>query len=426
MLFKKKQTKLEEAPLNYWEEKSFMLVIPEKEDENIIRNSMDRLSSTEEIELIENNYNVEENTFYLKLKYLNEEYEVGFYYGRISVPEYYLNRNFLFTEEEKEKILKARNAITIFMEFKNNVKKSYHLQLKLAVALVPDLIGIMDESAEKMLPAKWVKMAAASKILPGSNNLFTVQAVASKDKKVWLHTHGLNRCGITELEILESDEKNYQNHYNLLNTYAMYLVDKKEVFNPRDNGAHIGYLIDNTPIVVTCISWTKGILEYQNLDLGNIRDRENGHNSQTSVVFLYRSEEDEKNHVLSKVSIYDNLWGENPIFFISDDETCRMKALAQERYDYIEKAFKDKENVNHILIKIGLPLKEEGEFEHIWFELLEIKNNRFKARLTQEPYDIENMHTNDEACFTKEDITDWTIYTKEYTISPENAYLLEK
>lgn len=424
MFFKKKQPQLEETPLGYWEEKSYMLVIPEKEDEDILRNSIDRISSMDEVEVIENNYNIEENTFYLKLKYLDEEYKVGFFYGNISIPEYYLNKNYLFTDEEKEKIMKAQNAITIFMEFKSDVKKSYHLQLKLSTALVPNFIGIMDESAEKMLPAKWVKMTSKSKVLPSSKNLFTVQAVAGKDKKVWLHTHGLNRCGITELEILESDEKNYQNHYNLLNTYAMYLVDKKEEFNPRNNGAYIGCLIDGTPVVATCISWTKGILEYPNLDLGNVNDRENGHNSQTSIVFLYCSEEDEKNHVLRKVSVYDNLWGENPLFFISNEETNRMKELAQERYSYIEKAFKDKDN--HILIKIGLPLKEEGKFEHIWFELLEIKDNKFKAKLTQEPYNVENMHTGDEEWFTKKDITDWLIYTKEYTISPENAYLLEK
>lgn len=310
------------------------------------------------------------------------------------------------------------------MEFKNNVKKAYHLQLKICVALVPDFIGLMDESAEKMLPAKWVKMTSASKVLPSFENLFTVQAVAGEDKKVWLHTHGLNRCGVTELEILESDEKNYHNHYNLLNTYAMYIVDKKEEFEPRNNGAYIGCLIDGTPVVATCISWAKGILEYPNLDLGSIKDCQNAHNSKTSIVFLYCSEENEKKHILNKVSVYDNLWGENPIFFISNEETAHMRSLAQERYNYIEEAFKDKDN--KVLIKIGLPLKEEGQFEHIWFELLEMKDNKFKARLTQEPYNVDNMHTNDEAWFTKEDITDWIIYTKKYSISPENAYLLEK
>jgi len=422
MFFKKKQSKLTEAPLYYWEEKSYMLAIPKNEDEDILRDSLDRISAIEGVEVKDNYYNVEENVFYVKLTYEKEEYEIGYYHGGVSIPEYYLNKNFLFREEEKEALLSAKKSITIFMAFNKNPKKSYHLQLKLACAIVPDLIGVMDESAEKMLPAKWVKLTADSHVLPNPESLFTVQAVTGEDK-VWLHTHGLNRCGITELEILESDVQNYRNHYNLISTYAKYLIDKED-FNPRENSAYIGCLIDYTPVVVTCKSWTEGILEYKKLDLGGIKDREEGHNSNTSIIFLYQSEEDENNNVLSKVSVYDKLWGENPIFFMSNEETARMKELAMERFDYAKKAFENKENT--ILIKIGLPLEEEGKFEHIWFELLEIKGKKFKAKLTQEPYNVEDIHEGYEAWYTIENVTDWIIYTKEFAVNPDNIYLLEK
>ena len=158
--------------------------------------------------------------------------------------------------------------------------------------------------------------------------------------------------------------------------------------------------------------------------LGGINDRKNGHNSKTSIIFLYQSEEDEKNGVLSKISIYDTLWGENPLFFISEKETSRMKELAMERFSYVKEQSENKENT--ILIKIGLPLKEIGKFEHIWFELLEFKGEKFKAKLTQEPYDIDTMHEGDEAWFTVKDVTNWTIYTKNKTIDPDLVYLLEQ
>ena len=159
------------------------------------------------------------------------------------------------------------------------------------------------------------------------------------------------------------------------------------------------------------------------MKLGNLKDREGGHNTKTNIIFLYQSEEDEKKDILRKVSVYDQLWGENPLFFFSDEETSRMKNLALERFDYVEKAFKTKEN--SVLLKIGLPLKEKGKFEHIWFELLEIKGDKFLAKLTQEPYDVSTMHTGDEAWYTVEDVTDWIIYTKDFAINPDNVYLLE-
>lgn len=424
MFFKKKQTKLEEASPYYWEEKSYMMVIPKCENEDILKLAIERLEAMKEIKLIENHYDIETNVFNIKLEYENEEYEVGMYMGGISVPEYYVYRNILFTDEEKVSILNAKKALTIFMKFNDNHQKSYQLELKLAITLVPDQIGVMDESAEKMLPAKWVNLTANSKVLPNPKNLFTIQAVKGDKDAVWLHTHGLNRCGITELEVLESDSKNYQSHYNLINTYAMYLLDKKDEFEARYNGAYIGRLINGDPVVATCVSWTEGINEYKKLELGGLTDRKEGHNSKTSIIFLYQSEEDENNRILKKVSVYNDIWSENPIFFISDNETKRMKELAIERFNYIKDAFKNKDN--QILIKVGLPLKEEGKFEHIWFELLEIKGNKFKAKLTQEPYDVEGIHTGDEAWYTKDDVTDWIIYTPEYAINPDTAYLLER
>ncbi len=417
--FKKKLT---ESPLAYWEEKSYMMVVPKDIDDDILKNGAKRLEKSKEIIVNKTNFGIN-GTIEMDITYEDEDYSIGFFLGEINVPDYYLHRNMFFTEEEKEELLAARKAITIFMKFRDDAKKSYHLQLKLATTLVPDLIGILDESAEKMLPKKWVSMAASSKVLPSSKDLFCVQAVQGDDQKVWLHTHGLCRCGITELEILDSDQEHYQQHYNLLNTYAMYLIDKKDKVDSIRDSVYIGRLINGYPVVVTCRSWVDGLGEYKKLNLGNAKDRENGHNSKTSILFLYQSEEDENNQVLSKVSVYDKLWGDNPLFFFSDEETIRMSDLARERFDYVKEGFKDKEN--EILIKVALPLKEEGNFEHIWFELLEIKGKKFKGKLTQEPYDVPDMHTGDEAWYTIDDITDWIIYTPTVAVSPGNAYLLD-
>lgn len=418
-MFKKK---LKEQPLNYWEEQSYMMAIPKEADENLLKTVIERLTSSKEFEVKDLKFNVN-GVANLRIVYEKEEYEVGFYLGGINVPDYYLN-SFLFQEEEKQAILNAKTSLTIFMPFKENAKKSFHLQLKLATIALPDLIGVMDESAERMLPAKWVKMASLSKVLPSSKDLFNVQAITGKNGEVWLHTHGLCRCGITELEILESDQEHYKEHYDLLATYAMFLLDGQNHDNPEKKGAYIGRLINGIPIVATCVSWVEGLEKYKKLKLGNEKDRIASHNTKTSIVFLFTSEEEEKNGILNKVSIYNEFWGNNPIFFFSDEETERMSKLAKERFETVLEQFKNKEN--KIILKIGLPLKEKGKFEHIWFELLEVKDGKLKAKLTQEPYDVPNMHAGDTAWYTKEDITDWIIYTKEAAINPNNIYILEK
>ncbi|MCI8446740.1 MAG: DUF4026 domain-containing protein [Bacilli bacterium] len=416
--------KIVEQPLYYWEEKSYMLFIPKNENCDFFTKAIERIKEIPEVKVIEQHVDAIKQIIYITLEYKEEEYEVGLYSGGVNVPEYYLDKSFLFKEDEKKEILSAKYALTIFMKFGENAKESFQLQLKLGFAIVSDVIGILDESAERVFPVKWAYMVANSKVLPSSNSLFTVQAVMGDKNNVWLHTHGLCRCGLPELEILESNVSSYQNHYNLISTYAMYLLDRNEKEDPNKSSAYIGCLINGCPVVVTCKPWTEGLFEYKKLKLGGLKDRENGHNSKTSIVFLYQCEEDEKNDVLSKVSIYDNLWGENPLFFFSDAETARMKELAMERFHYVKEQFQNKENT--ILIKIGLPLKEKGKFEHIWFELIEMKDDKFKAKLTQEPYDVPNIHEGDEAWFTVDDVTSWTIYTKNIAIDPNLVYLLEE
>ena len=423
-LKKEKADVLKEAPLGYWEEKSYMLVIPKDDNEDLITPIFERISTIENIEIKEKRYLTENEPGSIKLIYENEEYELGFYPSNFSLPQSYIKGPYHFSTEEIENLTNERKALTIFMEFKKDSKKSFHLQLKIAVAIVPNLIGIMDESAEKMLPAKWAIMAANSKILPSANDLYTIQAVSDKNGEVWLHTHGLCRCGLTELEILDSDVKNYKNHYNLISTFASYLLDKNYEFNINENSTYIGMLLNRQPVVVTCVSWTKGLKEYNgNLTVGNVEDRKDGHNSRTSLIFIYKSENDEKNQKYSKVSEYNNLWGENPILFISKEETERMKELAKERFVFVKEESKKKDN--KISIKIALKT-DNDDFEHIWFELIEFCGEKFKAKLLQEPYNVENMHEGDENWYTVEEVTDWVIYTPNFTVTPGKAYLLEK
>ena len=312
------------------------------------------------------------------------------------------------------------------MKFSNDAKKSFHLQIKLILAIVPNLVGLIDESAERLLSVKWARLLASSKIPPSAKDLFNTHAVCSNNKEVWLHTHGLARCNTTELEILQSDIDNCEHHSHLLNAYAEFIIDKKGKFNPHEEPICIGVLSNRTPIIVICKSWVEAISQYDKLELGGIEDRKEGHNSKTSPIVLYKNIEDKKNNKLSKVTIFNDLLARDPIYLVSDEETLRMKKLAIERFDYLKKGFQNKEN--KVIVKIGLKVddtKKDSGVEHIWFEIVEFKGDKFKAKLVQEPYNIKDIKINDERLFKKEDITDFEILTSKCVIYPSSVYLLD-
>ena len=405
-----------------WEILSSMILIPYDEtncgfDEGI-RN---RVSSIEGINVTEFSISQDTPKGTLKLTYENEDYEVGFGWIDFSIPQINYYTNQFFTEEETKAITTAKHGLHLYMKFGKNPQRSYQLQIKIADKIMPDLAGIMDESAEKLLCARWVRQTAYSSVLPSPASLFNVQAVSSPSGEVWLHTHGLIRCGLTELEILQSDTENFNNHYPVISTFASYLIDK---IADKIDTAYIGCFYNNSPLVVTRLLWTEGLQQYKGIDLGGIDDRKDMHNSLTSILFAFTSEENEKNGVYTKIPEFNALLANNPLFFISESETKRMSLLAREKYDCLKTAFNGTDT--HILVKVGLPTAHDDspDHEHIWFELQGFDGESFIAELTQEPYDVPDMHEGDKGTYTVNDITDWIVYTPNGQITPETAYLI--
>lgn len=418
-MFQKKKS-LKEEPMQCWEEESYLIIIPHHSNQNFITGLLDRVKKLKNIKIKETIPIGIADPGSIKLIYEEEEYEINFYVNTFTFPDIYIRKNYYLTEQEITKLKNEKNALIMYMKFGTNAQKSYHLQLKIAKAMVPNLIGIIDESSEKILPPKWVKLITETNILPSPNDLYTIQDIYIEEEH-WLHTEGLNRCGITELEILASNQKNYNNHYSLISTYANYLIENKT----KEKSTHIGMLNNNQPIVVTSIPWTKGLKEYTNITIGGVEDRKELHNGNTSIIFIYKSKKDEKKKKISKIEEYDELWNENTIFFISKKETLRMKKLAIERFNYIKKEILKKEN--NILIKIGIPSdNQKDNLEHIWFKLLDIKEEKIKVELIQEPYSNKKIHKGYIEWYKISEITDWLIYTKKFIISPENVYLLTK
>ncbi len=423
--FKKenKNSKPEEAPLNYWEKESYLMALPSSGYVDVSEDTILRVRDIAGVDIIESALPDEEKPGHIVLSFEGEIYEIGFYKDGFSLPEMLSRQGYYFTEEEMEAIARSESALTVFMEFPGDSRKAYHLQLKVVKAMVPDLLAVMDESAERLVSGRWVTLATESNVAPSAQSLFTIQAVGGENGSVWLHTHGLNRCGLYELEVLGSDQDNYSDHFNVINTFASILLDSKDRPEPGD-GVRIGMFDVNRPMVATYVSWTKGLSEYPGIDLGGIEDRRQGHNTKTAVVFLYKEEKDEMTRTFRKVSDFNGLWADNPLFFISTRETERMSALARERFGMVK--YMAEKNCP-VILKIALRTdhgESEDDHEHIWFELIRFDGDEFEARLTQEPYDVRAMHTGDVGRYSVDNVTDWLIQTPDFTVAPDNAYLL--
>lgn len=333
-----------------------------------------------------------------------------------------------FRDIDMEIISGSQLGLDVVMEFGEDVFASYHAQLKIVAGLLPDAVAVLDDSAQKILSGRWVRFAASSSVHPAPRYIYSVQAVNDeKNDDIWLHTHGLNRCGITELEILNSHKATYDIHGNIIDTMATRLLQE-----PMDEGEPL-FLTKTTSghmVVVTYRNWKDALNMYPKDILGGIEDRKDGHNEDTSAVFVYPTYDDYENKRVMPVDIFDEVLKDNPIYMFTATETERMKKLALERIGYMERLVADKDTT--VIVKIGLEVDEEFktdadfEREHIWFEIKDVNNGTITAELTQDPYYVKGMKTGDIGTYTYDYVTDWIAFTPQGRLTPDDVYIMEE
>lgn len=405
-------------------EKSCMVAVPGKEESlNEIEDMLARLSRAEDIKLLSRNFH---EVLELALEIEGAKYEVEVVPTDYEIPEMFRINHF-FPDLDVEAISRTSSGLSVVMEFGEDAPASYHAQLKIIRTLLPDLLAVLDYSSEKVLSGKWVLLAAASKVPPAPRYIYTVQAVSGEDPCVWLHSHGLNRCGLPEIEVLDSDKENYQNYYHVLETLANRMLEMEEV-PEMGEPIFVAQVTEEIPLVATLIEWEEAVSHYPEDMLGGKNDREDTHNENTCGLFVYPTYEDLEKGMYAPLAVFDELLQSNPVYMISNTETDRMRKLAGERISYMLKAAKNPEN--KILIKIGLDMDEEfreeqNHHEHIWFELLEATENTVTCKLTQEPYYVKDMHEGSVGTYPFDRITDWLIFTKEKRITADDVYLYE-
>lgn len=407
-------------------DKSYIMVVPkDEEDIKDLGVILDRLQSATEFKVID--IDMGEEYPIAVIKYKDKEYKIEFYPEDFEMHEMY-RINHKFQEEEYEAMINAEVGLTVGMIFSENHMDSYHLQLKVIDCLVPNKLGLLDFNIERILSGKWATIAAKSKVPPSPGYLYTIQAISGEGDDVWLHTHGLNRCGVIEFEILNSSKEYYQSHGDVLDTLAKRVVSEGYMVEEEEPYYLVG-LNNGLPIVGTWIDYSRALKQYNPNIIGGFKDRVEGHNENTGVFYIYTSQEEEDNKDYKHISVVEEHLAENPLHMITTDETNRMKALAEERIFYFKNEL-SKEDV-HGIMKFGLLVDDEYQEEygdsreHIWFEVKEIKGSKIIAILTQEPYYISGIAKDDVMELNIKDMTDWILYTEEGQITPDLVYLLD-
>ncbi len=418
-------------------ESSLMTVIPADPQDISPAKLLERMRQSREIIVSSSEYDVagDNSPLRIPIRIESREYVVMLSFTEIEIPEFYRKAHF-FTDLDFQKIEKIETGLDVEIVYTDSFLASYHDQLKIINCLVPDVLAVIDNPSEKLLSGRWIKLAAESSVPPAPRYLFTVQAISGSTDEVWLHSHGLKRCGLPDLEILCSNREMAQSHYSVIETFAIRMIENEErpeKYEPM----FLAWMTEKIPMVATLTDWMEALEYYPEAELGTSEDRDDYHAEDTMVIMLYLMPDDVKAHNLSKIQELDEYLGHNTMLMISSEETDRMRRLAQERIDYVKDVEALKDPNVHIMLKIGLYMDKEfcdpeedrdTQREHIWFDLKSISRGKFKdlyiCELTQEPYYVKGIKKGDIGNYQIEDITDWIIFKDQKRFTPDDAYLI--
>lgn len=299
---------------------------------------------------------------------------------------------------------------------------NYHRQLQVLDALTAAPALAYDADAATPRPAGWLLQAARAQTPPNPANLFTIHAVAGEGGDVWLHTHGLVRCGSLELDMVDIPEAGANVCGELLNQVAALFIEQG-VPEPGEP------FLAGQGIELVWLPWDAALDHIPKTALGGLEDRtDDVHTGPRAVLFApgkgllgrrkYRS-----------VAGYISTLEDNPLLYISQMETQRMTLLASEMLPRFLQLMSQHSSLEDwlFLVKLGYETNHaSSEREHLWFQVHAQRGGEVDATLLNEPYGVGSMHEGERRRHSLDRLTDWAILCPHGRFNADTIGALER
>ncbi len=296
----------------------------------------------------------------------------------------------------------------------------FGLMCRIAWTLVPDTPGLVDLDGDTVRSANWLRDVSTPGIPFPLDAVYRIHAVTDREN-IWLHTHGLRRCGIPELEILSGHEDHIRNLAALLQTVAHRC------------------LVHELPSLGQSLPYGQGLeaalvpYEYVERDilptLGGTSERNEEHPNDNLVLVGWRSTGPETGRWTSIAEDVASL-SHGAIFYLTDYETERLEALARLRWQTFVLLRQNYKSANDwkFLAKFSYGGEEDGSSrEHLWFQVDTADFTGANATLLNTPYQPAiGMTRGDKGYHSIDRLTDFRVSSPYGSATPETIERLLK
>ena len=316
-------------------------------------------------------------------------------------------------DEDRESAMAASWTMGTCTAFPERPVADFHAQLKMLQAVAPDAVCVLDTNSGTPRSAQWLHDMAGSIAPPPLESLYAIHWVGDEGY-AWLHTHGLERCGSIELDIVDVPADFAGLAAQLINVVSAKFIE--DGVPDEDAVFYAGQDIE-----LLWLPWQKGVEVAPRGVPGGRADRDDeAHTGRRGLLFApgYKSP-----------VVYRTILEDNPLLYLSNMATTRAALLAKERLDRFRALLARYGDDQWLfLIKLGYATDggADNDREHLWFQVHAMEDTTVDATLLNNPYDIERLQEGQRDVHDLALMSDWSIMCGLGSFTPSTVGELER
>jgi len=331
-----------------------------------------------------------------------------------------------WSEGEREAAEAATWALSVEGRLEDPPLRSLRDQLGLALALgCEDAPAIWDESSLRLWPASSVRRMIGSKAGLGVHELASLHsivasaaAVGAETNKVWVHTHGLARAGVADLDAVLVPRSAQDPVGELLHATASLLLEHG---TPAPGAPFpVGEAME---VVLLRVEDALARLPADAPGGGASRDED--HRESTRLVVAPATARGGGSPSLEPLV---EAARKGP-FFRSSESTERMRLLARERWGEFVRLFHQHRSEPGFVFLVKVAYEpdrarerpDDSSREHLWIRVKAIEDDRIEGILESSPLDIAALKKGEAKWHDLERLTEWLVVTPAGRLRPDSA-----
>jgi uncharacterized protein YegJ (DUF2314 family) len=280
----------------------------------------------------------------------------------------------------------------------------------LEAACVPGFPAVYDENAAIVRSGRTMRDLARAETPPGSAALYAVHELTG-EHGAWVHTHGLDRLGVPELELWAVDASDVAAAGELLRGAVDAILAGVE-----PDAAHV--LTAGEGVEIRLLPVDDALKLFGERFAASRREHEedeDGEHPGPRLVLAAKDRDEPPYDVFARV-------GEAAAFYKARTEADRRRRAARERFGVFGQLFAMRRKQGwRFHAQLGFERGAGPSSEHVWFEILELKPGRLRGVCLNEPADLDAVRKGEEGWFDLERLTDWIVVAPDGVYDPESA-----